>query len=234
MIESDYSCSSLSDAETTILKKKIEEEVIIDRAWLIMKKNGEYISPRVRCPFCLDLVYHPVECGNCGRIYCKDCYKQWKQNSQLKCLGGKDGHSFIYQETEQWIINYINSLKINCIYKNCEEIIQYTKFYQHALKCKHIKEGYKNLSRPEKDLFLYSEIPIFIKTFDDITYTFSVKPNFLVKELKKMLQEKIKIEFNEIVLNYGGKALKDSEPLETYNIQKNSTIFQHGRLKGGQ
>lgn len=48
-----------------------------------------------------------------------------------------------------------------------------------------------------------------------------------------MFQENIKIDYNEIVLNFGGKSLIDSETLETYNIQKNSTIFQHGRLRGG-
>ena len=215
------------------LKKQIEEEVTIDRAWLIIKKNGEYIIPKVRCPFCLDLVYQPVQCKNCKRIYCKECYEHWKQNNQMKCLGGKDGHSFSFQEAEQWIINYLNTLKIICIYKNCEEAIQYTQFYNHLLHCNHIKEGYKEIKRPEKEVFLYSDIPIFIKTIDDVTYSFSVKPNFLVQELKEMFQKKVNIEYKEIVLNYGGKTLKDSEPLEMYNIQKNSTIFQHGRLRGG-
>ena len=214
--------------------KKTIDELIIDRAWLIVKKKGEYINPKLRCPCCLDLVYEPIQCKECKKIYCKTCYNQWdKKSSDKRCLGGKDGHKFSFQEAEKWIITYLNTLKIICVYKNCEESIEYKKFYNHILGCSHSKEGYKELQRPEKEIFYYPDINIFVKTIDDVSLSFEVKLNTTVKELKKMLKQKLNLELNEIVLNFGGKTLQDSRTLETYNIQKNSTIFQHGRLKGG-
>ena len=43
------------------LKEKISEEVTIDRAWLIIKKNWEYINLKLKNLFCLDLVYEPIQ-----------------------------------------------------------------------------------------------------------------------------------------------------------------------------
>ena len=214
--------------------KRINEEIIIDRSWLIIKKNGEYIIPRLRCPFCLDLVFEPVQCETCKKIYCKYCFNEWKkQSKEKKCLGGTDGHEFKYQQTENWIINYLQNLKIHCIYKNCEEVIEYPNFYNHISKCSNKKKGYKSIERPKNLIFDYNDIPIFIRTIDNINLLFNVKLNTTVKELKKMFQEKISIDYSEIVLNFGGKCMGDSETLESYNIQKNSTIHQTGRLKGG-
>ncbi len=216
------------------IKKKINEEITIDRAWLIIKNNAEYISPKLRCPICLDLVNEPIQCKKCKKIYCKDCYSNWeKQTKVKKCLGGTDGHDFIYQEPEKWILNYLNTLKIYCVYKNCEKAIEYQNFFKHILNCSHKKDGYKELKRPNKEIFDYSDITIFIKTLDDINLTFNVKLYFKVKEIKKMFQDKINLDYDEIVLSFGGSVLKDDKTLETYNIQKNSTIFQIGRLKGG-
>ena len=47
------------------LKEKISEEVTIDRAWLIIKKNREYINLELRSLFCLDLVYESIQSKKC-------------------------------------------------------------------------------------------------------------------------------------------------------------------------
>ena len=66
------------------------------------------------------------------------------------------------------------------------------------------------------------------------TLTITVSLNTTYEELKQKIVEKNGGTVNDISLAYGGKPLKPKTLLEEYNVQKNSTFHQLGRLKGGK
>jgi len=58
-------------------------------------------------------------------------------------------------------------------------------------------------------------------------------PSDLVKNLKERIAERVQIETHDQILNYACKILKDHLPLDSYNINPDSTIHLNLRVKGG-
>ena len=51
--------------------------------------------------------------------------------------------------------------------------------------------------------------------------------------MKEKLEEKTGFKVEAQRLNFGGKTMDNNKLLEFYGLQPNQTIFQLGRLKGG-
>ena len=74
---------------------------------------------------------------------------------------------------------------------------------------------------------------IFVKTQTGKTITIDVDESDKVMELKNRIQDKEHIPQEQQVLTYEGKRLEDDHKLSEYNLQKDVTVFQTGRLRGG-
>ena len=74
---------------------------------------------------------------------------------------------------------------------------------------------------------------IFVKTQTGKTITIDVDESDKVMELKNKIQDKERIPQEQQVLTYEGKRLEDDHKLSEYNLQKDVTVFQTGRLRGG-
>ena len=206
-----------------------------DRIELVDKSNGEEIraNPHLQCPFCLDLLFEPIQCSICKKCYCKDCFDTW--TGEKKCFGGKDSHTFSRNiSTQDWINQYLNKFKIKCCYQGCpQKQMEYKNFKNHTRTCTYKKNGYCNETR-SGEAFEWKEFQVFVAPLSGPTLTITVSLNTTYEELKQKIVEKNGGTVNDISLAYGGKPLKPKTLLEEYNVQKNTTFHQLGRLKGGK
>ena len=98
----------------------------------IFNKN-EPILKDLECPICLNLIWDPYECSDCGKIFCKICIEKTKKtkNSCPTCrktpFQGRNAKS---------LKTFFNKIKINCINKGCNEHPEYSEYISHIKKCK--------------------------------------------------------------------------------------------------
>jgi ubiquitin len=74
---------------------------------------------------------------------------------------------------------------------------------------------------------------VFVKTLTGKDMTVDVDPTMTVEQLKKQIASTEGIAEGEQRLIYGGKQLEDSQTLQDYNIEPDSTIHLVLKLKGG-
>jgi len=74
---------------------------------------------------------------------------------------------------------------------------------------------------------------IFVKHLSGETTTLDVGPDMIVYVVKELLEEKRGTSVDEIRLIFAGRQLEDDKTLSDYTIQKESTIHEVLRLKGG-
>jgi ubiquitin len=73
---------------------------------------------------------------------------------------------------------------------------------------------------------------IFVKSLTGKTITLSVLPSDTIAYLKALIVDK-EGDRNEQRLTSAGKQLEDDRTISDYNIQKDATLFELGRLRGG-
>jgi hypothetical protein len=74
---------------------------------------------------------------------------------------------------------------------------------------------------------------IFCKTLTGRHITFEVESNFLVQDLKMMIQDEEGIASDQQRLIFAGKQMEDGDTLEDHKIRKDSTVHLVLRLRGG-
>lgn len=80
---------------------------------------------------------------------------------------------------------------------------------------------------------IIKEMQITVKTLTGARVQYNVEPETTVLELKRALQEKEGIQYDQIRLIYSGRQLSDETSLGVYNITAGATIFFVLALRGG-
>ena len=95
--------------------------------------KDEPILKDLECPICLNIIWDPFECCDCGKIFCYSCIKKSKEknNSCPTCrkspFQGRNAKS---------VKTFFNKINFNCIYKGCQEHPEYSEYLDHLKKCK--------------------------------------------------------------------------------------------------
>ena len=211
--------------------KKLLNNNEISRGSLI--SNLASVSPTLQCPICLDLVMIPVECKNCSKIFCKYCIDNWLKNSN-EC---PNKHSFEKrEELDEWIKIALGKIYLKCPFIGCGSDYAYKYWKDHVKKCIFKYKGCIKINDKVEDgeeLFSWKPIQFFVKDIHGHSHVFNLPLSTTVKELKEKLEEKTGFKVEAQRLTCGGKTMDNNKLLEFYGLQPNQTIFQLGRLKGG-
>jgi len=96
--------------------------------------KDEPLLKDLECPICLNIIWDPFECCDCGKIFCYLCIKKSKEknNSCPTCrkspFQGRNAKS---------VKTFFNKISFNCIYKGCQEHPEYSEYLDHLKKCKY-------------------------------------------------------------------------------------------------
>ena len=216
--------------------KLILENNQISRGKLI--SNSQTVSPTLQCAICMDLAMNPVECKNCSKLFCKYCIDNWLKNSK-EC---PNKHDFVKkEELDEWIKTALSKIFIKCPYKGCGSDYAYKNWTAHVKICKFKSKGIKPFDEDTNDdgttdgdePFKWDKVQFFVKDIHDRTHIFELPLSTTVRELKEKLEEKTGFNVGAQRLTVNGKEMDNSKMLEFYGLTKNQTIYQLGRLKGG-
>ena len=208
-------------------EKLILNHFEIDRIQLVTSPS--IISPTLQCSICLDLVFNPVQCRNCSKLFCKNCIEMWLEK-QKEC---PNKHPFAKKECdENWIKKALGEIILKCPYYGCTSYYEYNYWIDHIRKCTFKLRGFRKIEN-KHITFEYDIVQIFVKDIRNKTHTFELPLNTTILELKEKLVEKTGLKVNAQRLIVNGKPLEDSKTLEYYGIKLNQTILQLARLLGG-
>ena len=216
--------------------KLILENNQISRGKLI--SNSQAVSPTLQCAICMDLVMNPVECKNCSKLFCKYCIDNWIKISK-EC---PNKHEFAKkEELDEWIKSALSKIFIKCPYKGCGSDYAYKNWTAHVKICKFKSKGIKpfdedtnnDVTTDGDEPFKWDKVQFFVKDIHDRTHIFELPLSTTVRELKEKLEEKTGFNVGSQRLTVNGKEMDNSKMLEFYGLTKDQTIYQLGRLKGG-
>ena len=101
----------------------------------------------VTCQICSNIIYEPMMCMVCQKVYCKLCISQWaitNRKCPYRCINPN------YQIAKD-MTQLLSKLKFKC--KNCNKIIKYNNMKNHYLSgCKILKNKREELSNSEQPL----------------------------------------------------------------------------------
>ena len=218
--------------------KLILQNSQIQRGKLVANKKT--VSPTLQCAICMDLVMTPVECETCSKLYCKECIDNWLKNSN-EC---PNKHPFVKkQQLDEWIKVELGRIFIKCPYYGCGSDYAYQYWTGHVKKCRFKSKGIKKIKNDNDndedtteggdEPFVWEKVQFFVKDLHDRTHTFMLPLSTTVRELKEKLEEKTGFKVEAQRLSFNGKMMDNQRMLEFYGLQNDQTIYQLGRLKGG-
>ena len=155
----------------------------IERKQLYLSNNvDEAFLSDLQCSICLNLIWTPYECSECGNIFCEYCIKEsMKVCSRFCPLCKKKDFTIRPVKT---LRKFFNKIRIKCINKNCKEKPEYSDYIGHLEKCDfrlyHCKnEGCK-----------YEDILINMKIHSNECKYRIIKCKYCSKDLKEYMFEK--------------------------------------------
>ena len=87
----------------------------------------------LECPICLNLIWDPIECNDCGKTFCKICLEKTKETKDSCPTCRKNPFQGRISKS---LRTFFNKIKINCIFKGCKEHPYYSEYIDHIKKCK--------------------------------------------------------------------------------------------------
>jgi late competence protein required for DNA uptake (superfamily II DNA/RNA helicase) len=77
------------------------------------------------CQICLQVVHNPIECQNCGGIFCKDCIEMYQTKRPKECV--LHCKMPVNLPANRTVKKLLNDLQFTCNndFAGCKEIINY-------------------------------------------------------------------------------------------------------------
>ena len=95
----------------------------------------ESLLSELKCAICPNLIWNPVECNECGNLFCEYCIKESIRNSGNYCPLCKT--SPFNSRQAKGLKRFFNKIRIKCINNNCKEKPEYSDYVRHLENCKY-------------------------------------------------------------------------------------------------
>lgn len=90
------------------------------------------------CLICLEVIRDPMECGTCGKLFCKLCISDWiNKNSGTKCPNRCTGD--ITPIKSAALKKMYNNLDIKCSNPKCGKAVKLFDLLAHEEMCLKVK-----------------------------------------------------------------------------------------------
>ena len=119
------------DKSNSFLTKKTG----IDRARILNLEKINLIEELIKCAICNEVLDKPLECENCGALFCEECINDWVKDKNpcpcpMVCGGFKLGK--VKMNTKK----LLNLLELRCPnYPDCSFTANYWDILEHEEKC---------------------------------------------------------------------------------------------------
>jgi hypothetical protein len=108
----------------SIVNQSEKREIETDRLCSHFKEMVHDIT----CQICLNVVYpQPVCCGNCQKLFCKNCIDDWKKKRN-RC---PNDHDYLETQVNPLAKNLIDNFLLTCRNKGCTTQIKYGNYLKH-------------------------------------------------------------------------------------------------------
>ena len=84
------------------------------------------------CPICFNLVWNPVECDECGSVFCEYCAKKISKSYKSYCPMCK---KLFYTKPSKGLKKIFSKIRIKCPYKFCLKNPLYFDYVKHLEDC---------------------------------------------------------------------------------------------------